>query len=528
MRRRKVLLISICLAICAGLLPLGAVVYLSHRRALEGERLHLREYANWTLMRAGVTLNQARNALSRIEDEAKLRDCSEEHIRLMQQLSVDASSVKELGFAEPNGPRCTSSNVSDLPLADREPDHVFADGAGLYLGIRGLKGPEGAKIALNRGSYFAFVRSQRMIDVLADTRMTLGLATAGGKLIAVSGNVSPELVAQLTAKASVEGENEASIFASSSADGLVAFAIAERAVLKPRFDRELWFLVPLSIGASLLLVGAITWGTRRRLSQHGELMDAIKDGELIAHYQPIIDLSTGACIGGEALVRWRRPDGTIVPPNLFIPLAEQNGMVPAITDAMAGLIARDLADFLADNPELHVSINASASDIESGRLPSLLDRVILRSGIAAGQVWIEVTERELVHADAAREHVSALRAAGYVVAIDDFGTGYSSLSLLEQLPLDVLKIEKSFVDAIGKEAATSVVTPSIIKMAHALQLHIVAEGVETKEQEAYLRLAGVQYAQGWHYAKALPPAEFIEFCRSMKPGRAKPVVHAIA
>lgn len=527
MRRRKVLIVSIFLAVCAGLVPLGAVIYLSHKRAVDGERLHLREYANWTLKRAGLTLGQARKALAQIAS-VPLRDCSSEHLRLMRQLSVDASAVKELGFAERTGPRCTSSSVSDMSLADRGPDHVFADGAALYLGIQGSQGPDGEKIAVNRGSYYAFVRAQRMIDVLSDTRMTLGLATASGKLIAVSGEISPDLLARFSGDASAEGETDANIFASSASDGLIAFAVAERDVLKPRLDRELWFLVPFSLVASLLLVGAITWGTRRRLSQHGELLDAIKDGEMIAHYQPIVDVSTGACVGGEALIRWRRSDGTIVPPSLFIPLAEQNGILPAITDAMAGCVATDMAEFLSENPQLHVSINASASDIESGRLPSLLDRVILRSGIAAQQIWIEVTEREFIHADAARKHVAALRAAGYVVAIDDFGTGYSSLSLLEQLPLDVLKIDKSFVDAIGKDAATSIVTPSIIKMAHALHLSIVAEGVETKEQVTYLRRAGVQYAQGWYYAKALPPAEFIEFCRSRKPGLSKTAVHAFA
>lgn len=237
------------------------------------------------------------------------------------------------------------------------------------------------------------------------------------------------------------------------------------------------------------------------------MLHALRSGEFVAHYQPLIELSTGACVGAEALVRWRQPNGTLVPPDLFIPYAEQDDLILELTDAVIRRVVADMASILW-RTDIHVAINVSARDMETGRFLSVLQNCLKRAGIPASRIWIEATERGFINVDAARQTLEAARAAGHQVAIDDFGTGYSSLALLESLPLDALKIDKSFVGAVGKGAAPSIVTPHIIEMAHGLGLSIVAEGVETLEQAAYLRGAGVQYAQGWLYSKALPPEEF--------------------
>jgi sensor c-di-GMP phosphodiesterase-like protein len=129
-----------------------------------------------------------------------------------------------------------------------------------------------------------------------------------------------------------------------------------------------------------------------------------------------------------------------------------------------------------------------------------------------------VTERGFIHADIARTTLAKARDAGHVIAIDDFGTGYSSLSLLESLPITVLKIDKSFVDAIGRNAAISLVTPHIIEMAHSLKLKMVAEGIETAEPETILRQSGVQFGQGWLYSKALPFEESMAFYEKRNAG----------
>ncbi|WP_459665884.1 EAL domain-containing protein, partial [Novosphingobium sp. 11B] len=236
----------------------------------------------------------------------------------------------------------------------------------------------------------------------------------------------------------------------------------------------------------------------------------------------------GLCVGAEALLRWQRSDGTSVSPEVFIPLAEKHRLIEPLTDMMIGCVVADLADMLRRERSVHVAINISAIDMQSGRFLPVLTHALAEAGVAPRQVWLEATERGFMDAAAARETLEKARAQGHMVAIDDFGTGYSSLAQLAALPLDALKIDKSFVDAIGREAATSVVVPHVIEIAHGLNLLIVAEGVETPEQEAYLRAAGVGFAQGWLYAKALPAGEFLAFQEATNGRRVSPFLTSLA
>ena len=179
-----------------------------------------------------------------------------------------------------------------------------------------------------------------------------------------------------------------------------------------------------------------------------------------------------------------------------------------------GCVIADMRDALAADRDLHIAINLCASDIETGRVLQVLDRVLAGSGIAPQQIWLEATERGFINAEAARVTLALVRERGYAVAIDDFGTGYSSLASLQSLPLDALKIDKAFVDTIALDAATSSVTPHIIAMARGLKLQIVAEGIETRAQADYLTAQQVEYGQGWLFAKALPAADFLAFYRA--------------
>ncbi|MFT0860902.1 EAL domain-containing protein [Ancylobacter sp. G4_0304] len=238
---------------------------------------------------------------------------------------------------------------------------------------------------------------------------------------------------------------------------------------------------------------------------------AVRHREFPVHYQPIIELETGRCIGAEALVRWRRPDGTMVRPDEFIPLAETSGLIMPITDQVIERVVSDLNQMLVADRSLHVAINLCAEDISTGRFLPVLAAALDHTGIWPEQILLEATERGFVDVEGARRTLIEARRIGHGTAIDDFGTGYSSLQYLQTLPLNALKIDKSFVDTIGKVTATSSVTNHIIDMAKALNLLVVAEGVERQDQADYLNERGVELAQGWLFAKPLPADDFIAF-----------------
>jgi len=182
-----------------------------------------------------------------------------------------------------------------------------------------------------------------------------------------------------------------------------------------------------------------------------------------------------------------------------------------LTDCVIVKIVAELKDRLIADRSLHIAINVSATDMQSGRVIDFLDQALGDTGIRNEQIWLEATERGFIDIRSATSTLERARQAGHSIAIDDFGTGYSSLQYLQGLPLDALKIDKSFVDTINRETATSTVILHIIQMAKELGLFTVAEGVETAEQVEFLKHQDVDYAQGWYYSKALYAADFIQF-----------------
>lgn len=509
MRRNSVLAVAFGLAICAGAIPLLAAYYISRERAFDQERQHLADYADWTLQRADLNISRARQVLETLDAENR-DSCLPQDISRFQELTTAALSVEEIAVTSDGRLTCNTWGLARNAMRVSGQPIALSDGYDLRLNGGGLSEPENGMIMVSHGNYHALLKRERLVDVLSDTPMLLGIASLSGQPIVLSDDADPALVSRLVAE-EISGFNDTEVFSSRRGKDFAAFAISNRSVVDWRTDGELWRLVPISIGVSLALIMLIIWLSRQRLSLAGELAEGIRHKEFVAHYQPIIELSSGRCIGAEALIRWPRRDGTTVRPDLFIPFAEQNGMIGQITAIMIRNVISSMKAALVEHRDMHVAINLSPEDVESGHFLTLTADALRQTDVHTSQIWLEVTERGFIHADIARATLTRARDAGHVIAIDDFGTGYSSLSLLESLPVTVLKIDKSFVDAIGQNAATSLVTPHIIDMAHSLKLKMVAEGIETAEQEAILRQSGVQYGQGWLYSKALPFDEFMAF-----------------
>ena len=210
-------------------------------------------------------------------------------------------------------------------------------------------------------------------------------------------------------------------------------------------------------------------------------------------------------VGAEALARWPQADGSFLSPEIFVGLAEQTGLSKQLTQLIIESVFDDLGKWLHQHPEQHISINLESDNLTSETLPTLLSQKVNHWQIKPSQIALELTERAFADPKTSAPFIARYRQAGHSIYIDDFGTGYSSLSYLQDLDVDILKIDKSFVDALEYNN----VTPHIIEIAKTLKLEMVAEGIETANQESWLRDHGVQYGQGWLYSKALVKQEFI-------------------
>ncbi|MET9224514.1 EAL domain-containing protein [Lentzea sp. NPDC003310] len=244
-----------------------------------------------------------------------------------------------------------------------------------------------------------------------------------------------------------------------------------------------------------------------RQRDRADLRTAVEDGQLVVHYQPIVDLATGEVTSAEALVRWQRPGRGLLGPDAFIGLAEETGLIVPLGEKVLESACAQAVRWHTEGRSLGVTVNVSTRELSTPGFLPRLDRVITSTGVHPGRLTVEVTESVWADETAMRSLVS-VRDAGVRVALDDFGTGYSSLSYLQRYPFDVVKIDRSFTGALGRNGRTEGVIRCIIELADVLGAKAVAEGIETPEQAAWLRDAGCAYAQGYLFGRPVDAASW--------------------
>jgi sensor c-di-GMP phosphodiesterase-like protein len=507
-RKSRIIAGSVLSALLGVTLPVVTMAYLSWERALDKERAQLEEYSRRAMKNISLSLQQGRDVIATMEDW-RGPPCSEAHINLMRQVTVNTRSVEEIGYFEQGAASCTSwGSSSVLSGAEQTP---YTDEKGFQINVKLTSDVSGLDpvTLLRRGAYSVLMNSGRLVDIILDDRMQLGIFY-NGQLVNVSPGADGENISRYLNDSEVGSE---SLYASSTQGDWSAVVVEPTSSVDTTFYGELVWMLPIGIGMGGVVIFLVVGIMRNRLSPTAELQIAIRQREFVVHYQPIIDSATASCIGAEALVRWIRPDGTMVSPDQFIPLAEQTGLIFPITDLVVQSVVADMADALENDRSLHVSINICAEDLTSGRFLNTVQTCLAQTRINNDQLWIEATERGFIDVDSANASLMKARQLGFTIAIDDFGTGYSSLQYLERMPVNMLKIDKSFVDTIDKDAASSLVIGHIIDMARTLGLKIVAEGVEHSYQADYLRQRHVEYFQGWLYSKALPAQDFLAFTK---------------
>ena len=246
-----------------------------------------------------------------------------------------------------------------------------------------------------------------------------------------------------------------------------------------------------------------------------DMRRALEREEFVVYYQPVVDLGTGTVQGLEALVRWEHPERGFIGPDEFIPVAEATGIIGAIGAWVLGQACRDIAALGNRWPPLWVSVNVSAVQLEDENLVATVSQALETSGLDASRLALEVTETVIMNdVPRAVRVLTALRKVGLKIAIDDFGTGYSSLGALRYLPVDTLKIDRSFVTDLARDRASSDLTRRTLQLAADFHLHTVAEGVEEVGQLEILRNFGCDAVQGFLFARPQPMAEIIKLLAS--------------
>jgi len=442
--------------------------------------------------------------------------CRPDDVEAMRQTAFDTMPVKEIEVVGPDGQTlCTDLG---LPLGQRklvssEPlvgaswyslDIIHLENGRIMVRLRRQvgAGPNGIAALVPAFLFLPQVSSQG-----GPFSAYACIATASGAAI---GNV---------------GERSGAANATYAAKAISEKFGFETEISMPRGrvmagHADLQWLGLFATGAIIMTLGifSMLMPRRRPGDPVAEIESALKAGEFVPYYQPIVDIRSGQLRGAEVLVRWRKADGTLVLPGAFIPLAESSGLIREMTRDLMRRVCAEAGSAIGCRPALKISFNFAGQLFSDEEIVKDVRKIFSGSPIKLSQVVLEVTERDPIeNFTATRQTIAAFQGLGVRIAIDDVGTGHSGLSYMLKLGVDIIKIDKIFVDAIGTDRNSTTIVQTLVDLAHNMRMDVVAEGVENFEQVMYLRELGVRSAQGYVFAPPLPGKSFLQLVEAIDP-----------
>ncbi|MEI7183182.1 EAL domain-containing protein [Pectobacterium carotovorum] len=475
------------------------------------------DFSDVTVEHAGKIIQQATSALDILEQKFPPY-CDNPHLDLLRKIAYDNDYIQDVVYIDGNRPRCSSmlSEINTMFLP--EPDFHYKDVYDIWYKIESPLNKNKPMIYVGATRHLVVLNPRSFLDVPSYSYniqyALLEKNKQDGRVI-LSDLMSGNIYSRLTA-----GGNNPDRF----------YIDDKYYVLKPLPDSDLALVVradkpasfsfyltiffsalPIFMLISLMLSEIISRKSLTIQSPRYVLNQALRQKEFELHYQPIIKLDTAQVVGCEALIRWRHSDGHLITPDSFIPMIRQVGLMKALTLFIINEALQTASVLKKSYPDMFVSINLEAAEFEDMSVFNYLVEQVAVYELKGANVNVELTESSMIEPQKAAPMVELYQQQGIDVAIDDFGTGYSGLSYLERVKANKLKIDKSFVGNISDHSPTDIVLSHIVSMAHCLNLHIVAEGIEAPAQEAYLKSLGVAYAQGWLYSKALTQEALITF-----------------
>lgn len=496
---------SVMLAVMIGI-SLAVVIY---EVVAWRERDGMLRYQGRLILGRAIAVRQDIRAALDAAESLDTEACSAEDLEQLRLIALKSPYLMNLGRFI--GGRIACDIVygrAPAPIALGEPDFVGRAATRFWLDRPIYADGRLKGAAASRGSTIVFTRPRAYSEfqpALGDADIAIAHAT-GGFVFTRFGDGRP---AQEADRSDDRGWFAHAYRECNEAQRLCV-AVKAPAHLDPRE-------IPVEIGF-LLIGGGSTAGVfgfqllRSRLQARRtpvrRLQQAIGSGGIAVLYQPLVRLGDRSMTGVEALARWPLADGTVVPPDIFIPLAERNGLLPALTRSVVTRALGDLAPMLRGDEPLYVSINIGVADLQDAALAALLVDECARHGIARSRVALEITERVTDDTARVESAVRALREAGFRVFLDDFGSGYSSLAYLATLPIDTIKLDKLFSRSVGTSLVGTLVLREICRMVETLDLTVVFEGVETEEQARALeKMAPGAIGQGWLFGRPMAAAE---------------------
>jgi len=512
--RRKLLAI-VAGAFLAGVPLLVFNVWLDGLIARQGQA-EIDSAANRAVALANARLSQALEALDDLAAHG-VSSCGTATTDALRRTAFQAAPVKEIAILSPDGRNLCDDSGPAPALVTVLTSQPVPSRAGVWLDFLRVNESE-TMVRLRRPA------ASGGNDLAALVPLVLLLPQAsmhGGPLKAYAGLVSANGVSIGGAGARPDASDGQVLQSRATSDefGFGTEVAAARSGLPADHGGLRWLGVLVS-GLIVAIVGMVVLLLPRRNGNDPvtQISEALAAGEFVPYYQPIVDIRSGQLRGAEVLVRWKKPDGSLVLPGAFIPLAESSGMIKEMTLDLMHRVCMEAGRAIGRRPALKVSFNFAGKLFADEAIVKDVRKIFLASRIKLSQVVLEVTERDPIeNLTQARQIIAALQGLGIRIAIDDVGTGHSGLSYMLKLGVDIIKIDKMFVDAIGTDRNSTTIVETLVDLAHNMRMDVVAEGVENFEQVMHLREVGIRSAQGYVFAPPLPGSAFLQLVEAIDP-----------
>jgi sensor c-di-GMP phosphodiesterase-like protein len=442
--------------------------------------------------------------------------CRPADIEAMRQATFDTVPVKEIAVVDPNGQRLCTDGLSP--------------GRRRILSSQPLPGAAGYAIdVLELPSGEQAVQLRRPVGDGANSIAALVPAVLFLPQVSSQGGPFSAYARIVTDKGSIIGQigappsgPTASIFAAKAGSNRFGFtvdiAMPRARAMAANAGIEKLGIFTTAVIVLILIAFAVLIPRRTSDDPVAELERALGTGQFVPYYQPIVDIRSGQLRGAEVLVRWKKPDGSLVLPGAFIPLAESSGLIRELTRDLMRRVCAEAGRIIGARPALKISFNFAGQLFRDQAIVKDVRNIFAGSPIKLSQVVLEVTERDPIeNFTATRQTIAALQGLGVRIAIDDVGTGHNGLSYMLKLGVDIIKIDKMFVDAIGTDRNSTTIVETLIDLAHNMRMDVIAEGVENFEQVMHLRELGIRSAQGYVFAPPLPGSSFLKLVEAIDP-----------